>query len=248
MKDFFYNEADEKAKRRLEQHRNFESQLTHYKPRKRKEEVEIKYLSEKELNRFFKAIEKSNNKFRLRDLTAFTIIYLCGLRASELKLIKLSDLNIETGDIYIRRLKGSNNNTLNLYRVWNKRLIKDYIKEYSGKALYQINGENDYLFKGKNWKPLDLEALRYLMKEYWSLAGLPKEKQHPHILKHTIAVNLANRKIDLKGLQYYLGHKNVNNTTIYYQFTSKQYEDLYLSLEKEGGLLDDTLNNKKEKN
>lgn len=219
MKDFFY-----------QKHFDY-SGKTNYKPRERKKDVEITYLTKKETTRFFEAIEKSNNKFRLRDLTAFSIIYLCGLRASELKLIKLSDLNKETGDIYIRRLKGSNSNTLNLYKFWRKKLIKDYLKEYSGKELYQINGDYDYLFKGKNWKPLDLEALRYLMKEYWNLAGLPKEKQHPHILKHSIAVHLAESRIDLKELQYYLGHKNVNNTTIYYQFTSKQYEDLYKKLQ-----------------
>ena len=104
MKDFFYqNSFDYSGK-------------TNYKPRERKKDVEITYLTKKETTLFFEAIEKSNNKFRLRDLTAFSIIYLCGLRASELKLIKLSDLNKETGDIYIRRLKGSNSNTLNLYK------------------------------------------------------------------------------------------------------------------------------------
>lgn len=229
MKDFFYQKQFDY------------NWKTNYKPRERKKDVEINYLTVKEKDKFFKAIETSKNKFRLRDLTAFSIIYLCGLRASELKLIKLSDFNIETGDIYIRRLKGSNNNTLNLYRVWNnyyKSLLKKYIKEYSGKELYQINDENDFLFKGKNWKPLDLEALRYLMKEYWSLAGLPKEKQHPHIFKHSIAVHLAESRIDLKELQYYLGHKNINNTTIYYQFTSKQYEEMYNRLEKQRKLLD----------
>lgn len=222
MKDFFYQKTFDYSGK------------TNYKPRKRKENIEINYLTQKETDRLFEAIEKSNNKFRLRDLTAFIIIYLCGLRASELKLIKLSDFNKETGDIYIRRLKGSNSNTLNLYRIPWKRNIKNllnrYLKEYSGRGLYEINGEDDYLFKGKNWKPLDLEALRYLMKEYWNLAGLPKEKQHPHILKHSIAVHLAESRIDLKDLQYYLWHKNINNTTIYYQFTSKQYEELYKKL------------------
>lgn len=222
MKDFFYQKQFDYTGQ------------TNYKPRKRKENVEINYLTKKETTRFFEAIEKSNNKFKLRDLLAFNIIYLCGLRASELKLIKLSDFNKETGDIYIRRLKGSNPTTLNLYRIQRtiniKNLFNKYLKEYSGKELYQINGDEDFLFKGKNWKPLDLEALRYLMKEYWNLAGLPKEKQHPHILKHSIAVHLAESRIDLKELQYYLGHKNINNTTIYYQFTSKQYEDLYKKL------------------
>lgn len=44
---------------------------------KRKQSKEIKYLTQEELNRFFRAIRESKNKFWLRDLTAFTIIYLC---------------------------------------------------------------------------------------------------------------------------------------------------------------------------
>ena len=105
MKDFFYQNTFDYSGR------------TNYKPRERKKEVEINYLTQKQVNKFFETIEKSNNKFRLRDLTAFSIIYLCGLRASELKLIRLSDFKKETGDIFIRRLKGSNSNTLNLYRL-----------------------------------------------------------------------------------------------------------------------------------
>lgn len=117
---------------------------------KRRENKEIKYLTQTELKRFFETIKKSNNKFWLRDLTAFTVIYLGGLRASELKLIKLSDYRPEVKEIYIRRLKGSNSNTIRIFDDEKRRLINKYIKEYKGKELYQINNENDYLFKGKN--------------------------------------------------------------------------------------------------
>lgn len=204
---------------------------------KRRENKEIKYLTQTELKRFFETIKKSNNKFWLRDLTAFTVIYLGGLRASELKLIKLSDYRPEVKEIYIRRLKGSNSNTIRIFDDEKRRLINKYIKEYKGKELYQINNENDYLFKGKNWKPLDLEALRFLFKQYWRLAKIPAEKLHPHTLKHSIAVHLAESGIDIKDLQYYLGHKNINNTTIYFQYTTKQMDNFYKKLEKNNELV-----------
>lgn len=68
------------------------------------------------------------------------------------------------------------------------------------------------------------------MKEYGTIARIPKEKQHPHILKHSIAVHLAESGIDIKDLQYYLGHKNINNTTIYFQYTTKQMDTFYKKL------------------
>lgn len=199
-------------------------------PKRRKSDPTIKYLTQKELERFFKAIKDSNNKFWLRDLTAFTIIYLCGLRASELQYITLESYNPNAKEIHIKRLKGSISNTIRIIQPDKIRLIERFIKEYTGSKLYQINNTSDPMFKGKNGKPLDLEALRYLMKMYGSIAKLPKDKQHPHILKHSIAVHLAESGIDVKDLQYYLGHRNINNTTIYFQYTTKQMDSFYNKL------------------
>jgi len=53
--------------------------------KQRKRDTEVKYLKQDELKKFFSVIEKSENKFWLRDLTAFQVIYYCGLRASELQ-------------------------------------------------------------------------------------------------------------------------------------------------------------------
>lgn len=214
-----------------------ETQTTPFPTRKRKQDATIKYLTQEELNRFFKVIKESNNKFWLRDLTAFTIIYLCGLRASELQYITLESYKPDAKEIHVKRLKGSISNTIRLFQPDKIKLLDKYIKEYTGKELYKIHWLTDALFKGKNWKPLDLEALRYLMKEYWKLAKLPKEKQHPHILKHSIAVHLAESGVDIKDLQYYLGHRNINNTTIYFQYTTKQLDGFYNRLSNNNELV-----------
>ena len=54
-----------------------------------------------------------------------------------------------------------------------------------------------------------------------SLRNLAIFKHHFHTLKHTAAVHLAESEIDIKKLQYYLGHKSVTNTpyilSIYYK-------------------------------
>jgi len=58
------------------------------------------------------------------------------------------------------------------------------------------------------------------------------EKYHFHTLQHTAAVHLAESEIDIKEFQYYLGHKSVTNTLIYFQFTTKQQETMYSKLQK----------------
>ena len=204
--------------------------------KQRKRDTEVKYLKQDELKKFFSVIEKSENKFWLRDLTAFQIIYYCGLRASELQLIKKEHYNKDTGEIFITRLKGSRNNTIR-FDDKRKKLLNRYIREYTGNEDYQINEDDTILFKSKSGKSLELEWIRFLMKQYWALAKLPKDKQHPHCLKHSIAVHLAESWVDLKDLQYYLWHINVNNTTIYFQYTTKQLDTFYEKLNKSSVLV-----------
>ncbi|MBV4445947.1 tyrosine-type recombinase/integrase [Clostridium tyrobutyricum] len=55
-------------------------------------------------------------------------------------------------------------------------------------------------------------------------------KWHVHALKHTRAVDLCNSELDLKEIQYWLGHKEVSNTEIYFQFISQQQENMYKKL------------------
>lgn len=70
------------------------------------------------------------------------------------------------------------------------------------------------------------------MKKYCSLANIEdKSKHHFHALKHTTAVHLSECDMDIKELQWWLGHKSVSNTEIYFQFATKQQEKMYAKLE-----------------
>lgn len=66
----------------------------------------IKYFTQHELRRLFKAIQNSADRHALRNLCIFRIAYRCGLRASEIGLIKLENYNKAKGERYCKRLKG----------------------------------------------------------------------------------------------------------------------------------------------
>ncbi|WP_279233596.1 tyrosine-type recombinase/integrase [Clostridium estertheticum] len=69
------------------------------------------------------------------------------------------------------------------------------------------------MFLSQEKKPISRKTLDVLMKKYCHLAKISDiEKYHFHTLKHTAAVHLAESEIDIKELQYYLGHKSVTNT------------------------------------
>jgi len=185
-------------------------------------EETIKFLSQKELKRLFLAIRNSEayNKYWFRDYCIFRIAYRCALRASEVGLIYVQDYNRQRGEIYCRRLKGSNNNTLRLEKSEIKDLNK-YIKMYNLQ-------DDDVLFQSQFKKPISRKTLNILMKKYCHEAKIAdKSKWHFHTLRHSIAVHLAESSLDIKELQYYLGHKNVNNTMVYFYFTTAQHEAMY---------------------
>jgi site-specific recombinase XerD len=111
----------------------------------RKTNEEVKFLTKKQVKRLFDTIEgsKNENKYWLRDLTIFNLSYYCGLRISEISLIKLENYNKETGEIYIKRLKGSNNTTIVLDKQ-RTYILNKYIREY------KIKNDEDLLFKTKS--------------------------------------------------------------------------------------------------
>ena len=132
--------------------------------------------------------------------------------------------NNSKNEIYCRRLKGSLNNTIRIVDPDILRSVKRYLRT--------IN--HDTMFISQKGLPISRKTLDKLMKKYCEMAKIKdKDKWHFHTLKHTRAVNLAESGLDLKEIQYWLGHKEISNTQIYFQFTSSQYETLYKKLKKD---------------
>ena len=62
--------------------------------------------------------------------------------------------------------------------------------------------------------------LHYLMKHYGEMARLAEEKRHFHTLRHSIATHLLDAGQDLRFVQDWLGHTNIQNTVIYTYLSS----------------------------
>lgn len=176
----------------------------------------IKFFTQEELKRLLEVINDSGDRHALRNHVIFRVAYRCALRASEIGLLKLEDYNKVKGELYCRRLKGSWNNTIALdketIRIFNK-----YIKEY------KLSNSNELLFKSQENAAVSRKTLDYLMKRYCKRASINDiTKWHFHTLKHSVAVHLAESNLDIKELNFWLGHKSLNSTLWYFQFTTSQ--------------------------
>jgi type 1 fimbriae regulatory protein FimB len=177
------------------------------KSAKRKDSDAVKYLTEQELERFFRAIES------VRDTAIFRVMYHRGLRAAEIGMINFADWNERDDRLTIRRLKGSSGGEYHL--------CKSEIKAL--KAWKRIRGsEPGPMFPSRVGSPISQQMLDVLMKHYGAIAGLPADKCHCHTLKHSCGTHLLNRGESIEDVQDHLGHREVKNTMIYARFTNKR--------------------------
>ncbi|MGH8065917.1 MAG: tyrosine-type recombinase/integrase [Candidatus Entotheonellia bacterium] len=63
------------------------------------------------------------------------------------------------------------------------------------------------------------------MQSYGEKVGLPPEKWKFHRLKHSIATHLLDARGELRFVQDWVGHKNVQNTTKYAQRNNSRRDD-----------------------
>lgn len=140
-----------------------------------------------------------------RDKAIFALAARLGLRASEVGKLRLAQLNLDTGELYVHRLKGSVS-AEHLLPPRVLRLIKAYLR---------VRGKQPGpLFLSREGLPISRSTLDRLMKRYGRAAGLPASKCHFHALKHTAGM-LALQHGDLADVQALLGHKDPKSTQVY---------------------------------
>ena len=169
----------------------------------------IKFFTLDEIKRLFAVISGK------RDRAIFLIGYRHGLRASEIGLLQIQDVDFERQKIMIRRLKGSLSGVHPL-QADEARMLKSYLKTR--------NSQSPYLFISNRNLPISRKTLDVLIKNYGKKAKLPEDKCHFHALKHSIATHLLEADADLRFLQDWLGHANIQNTVIYAALVSTTRE------------------------
>lgn len=90
---------------------------------------------------------------------------------------------------------------------------------------YDTDGYGSFLLLDKDDKPkvaLHIEnEMRWAMKKYKKLhPDKPLSHITPHVFRHTFCTNMANAGMDIKNLQYVMGHSDVGVTLNVYTHAS----------------------------
>ncbi len=151
-----------------------------------------------------------------RDKAIFLVAYRHGLRASEVGKLHVADIDWKRLRIKLARLKGSfgGEHPLEADEV---RILKSYLKEREQNEKLK---DTPLLFPSNRNLPIGRRTLDKLIKQYGNKAKLPAEKLHFHTLKHSIATHLLEASDDIRFVQDWLGHSNIQNTVLYTHLVS----------------------------
>jgi integrase/recombinase XerD len=158
----------------------------------------------------------------LRDRALLETMYACGLRASEVIGLTLSELDLEAG-ILRARGKGSKER---IVPIGTKAI--DTLRTYLERGRPRLVGlrEESHVFVNLRGSGLSRQGLYKIVQRHAATAGLA-ERMSPHTLRHTFATHLLSGGCDLRSLQEMLGHADIATTQIYTHLSAERLRDVY---------------------
>jgi site-specific recombinase XerD len=153
-------------------------------------------------------------KRSLRDWAMLIMVYSHGLRAQEAANLTVRDLDLKGQQISIRRLKGSLHTVQPVMGHKGQPLL-DEQKALREWLAIRPQFYGDALFVSQKGGPLSATQVYRIFRDIAIEAGLPKTKQHPHCLKHSLASHLVAQNVNLARVKQYLGHAAISSTMRY---------------------------------
>ncbi len=83
-----------------------------------------------------------------------------------------------------------------------------------------------YVFLSERGSPLTDRTIRHIMLRAGQEAGLPFPV-HPHMLRHACGFYLANKGVDTRSIQHYLGHRNIQHTVRYTELAPHRFDGFW---------------------
>jgi type 1 fimbriae regulatory protein FimB len=176
------------------------------------------FLTAPEMTRLLDAAKQG--RYGTRDYAMLLLAYKHGLRVSELVGMRLSQVNLDEGRVWVKRLKGSLDTEQPLEGK-TLRALRQWLRDREGMRWNDL----PWLFVSERGA-MSRKAVNYLVAEAGRRADLPLHV-HPHMLRHSCGYALANKGRDTRLIQDYLGHKNIQHTVRYTRQAAKRFEGIW---------------------
>lgn len=174
------------------------------------------FLSYEDMRKVIDSID-TDDALGLRNKMIIELLYATGIRVSELKNIKINDINFSDNSIKVMG-KGSKERIV-FFNNHSLKAINDYLKAR------QFSSE--YLVLNNKGKQITVRGIELIIKNIIDKACL-KVKVSPHTFRHTFATHMLKNGCPLKSVQELLGHASLSSTEIYTHITDDYIKTEYL--------------------
>ncbi|MCC6731461.1 MAG: tyrosine recombinase XerC [Chthonomonadales bacterium] len=162
----------------------------------------------------------------LRDRALLELLYASGMRAGEVVTLDTADLDLEAGEVRVRRGKGRKERVALVGRAAVEALL-DYLHRGRPSLASRSQGPaSQALLLNKHGQRLSDRGVRRTFDKYVDVVG-GRLKVTPHILRHTFATHLLEGGADLRAVQELLGHARLATTQIYTHVTTEHLRDVH---------------------
>lgn len=180
-------------------------------PAKRYERGPVEFLDEQETAALVAAPDPGTWIGR-RDRALLLFAIQTGLRNSEITSLRRQNVQLNTG-AHVRCMGKGRKTRCTPLRPELAALLKDWLSE-------QGAGPGDPLFPSSRSGPLSADALQRLVGRHAATArracpSLKGKTVTPHTLRHTAAMDLLRRGVDLTVIALWLGHESTQTTQVY---------------------------------
>jgi site-specific recombinase XerD len=175
------------------------------------------YLTRDEVAALLRSARKSP-RYGARNHAMILLAYRHGLRASELINLRVSDFDLLSRTLLCRRAKGSRS-SLHPMKPDEVAVLEKVLARREQPA-------SDYVFHSERSEKLSRSAFWRIVAQAGERARLPVNA-YAHQLRHACGYYLANKGCDLRLIQDYLGHKQIQNTVRYTALNPARFAGLW---------------------
>jgi integrase/recombinase XerD len=159
----------------------------------------------------------------LRDRALLELTYSTGIRRSELAALKVEDVNLSTGWVFIEQGKGAKDRRIPVGEracLWLKKYLLDQRPYLLGGQCY------DAMFVYKNGKPMSADKIYRVIHAFIQSAELGKSGGS-HMLRHAMATHMLEGGSDIRHIQKMLGHEQLTSTQIYARVQDNKLKEVH---------------------
>jgi site-specific recombinase XerD len=167
-------------------------------------------FTREEVSRLLESIETGAG-LGLRDRALFELIYGTGMRISEAAALKLSDVDLVSGEVFIRQGKNRKDRIVPLGKTAGK-----YLSAWISRARrWFCLEDNGPVFVTGEGKALCITGIRARFAKRLKQCGLEDRGFTVHSLRHSCATHLIENGADIRYVQELLGHESLETTADY---------------------------------